>query len=217
MKKYFYILIALIFVLSVIFFIDFPYRLYVIIALSLAIGFIQFLMKKAIRVREFIGQLLLRKKRNSVDVVFILLFVNLLVLGIPKAWKENDVAIAGVILFIGTLVADRINRKEKSVDIAVNGQELLINEFWIRKLNIDDLTAINFNASSDSFTISFSGKSEIKLNKNNFDYDDLIKLFSYLLQHRKQNVIVSESLRGDLINNLSVGASYRNSKSFSVI
>ncbi|MBL0136727.1 MAG: hypothetical protein IPP79_23485 [Chitinophagaceae bacterium] len=217
MKKYFYILIALILVLSVIFFIDFPYRLYVIIALSLAIGFIQFLMKKAIRDREFIGQLLIRKRRNSVDFVFILLIANLLILGIRKGWKENDVAIAGVILFIGTLVADRINRKEKSVYIAVNGQELLINEFRIRKLNIEDLTSINFNASSDSFTISFSGKSEIKLNKNNFDYDDLIKLFSYLLQHRKQNVIVSESLRGDLINNLSVGASYRNSKSFSVI
>lgn len=199
------------------FFIDFPYRLYVLIALSIAIGINQFFLKKAIRDRQFIGQVLIRKKRNSVDFVFILLIVNLLILGIPKAWKENDVAIAGVILFIGTLVADRINRKEKSVDIAVNGQELLINEFWIRKLNIDDLTAINFNASSDSFTISFSGKSEIKLNKNNFDYDDLIKLFSYLLQHRKQNVIVSESLRGDLINNLSVGASYRNSKSFSVI
>lgn len=217
MKKYFYILILLILMLSVMFFIDFPYRLYVLIALSIAIGINQFFLKKAIRDRQFIGQVLIRKKRNSVDFVFILLIVNLLILGIPKAWKENDVAIAGVILFIGTLVADRINRKEKSVDIAVNGQELLINEFWIRKLNIDDLTAINFNASSDSFTISFSGKSEIKLNKNNFDYDDLIKLFSYLLQHRKQNVIVSESLRGDLINNLSVGASYRNSKSFSVI
>jgi len=217
MKKYFYILIARILVLSVIFFIDFPYRLYVIIALSLAIGFIQFLMKKAIRDREFIGQLLIRKRRNSVDFVFILLIANLLTFGIQKAWKENDFAIAGLIIFIGTLVADRINRKEKSVYIAVNGQELLINEFWIRKLNIDDLTKIDFNASSDSFTISFSGKSEIKLNKNNFDYDDLIKLFSYLLQHRKQNVIVSESLRGDLINNLSVGASYRNSKSFSVI
>lgn len=217
MKKYFYILIALILVLSVIFFIDFPYRLYVIIALSLAIGFIQFLMKKAIRDREFIGQLLVRKKRNSVDFVFILLFVNLLVLAIPSTWKNNYGVIAVVILFIGTLVADSINRKEKSVYIAVNGQELLINEFRIRKLNIEDLTSINYNASSDYFTISFSDKSEIKLSKNSFDYDDLIKLFSYLLQHRKQNVIVSESLREDLINNISVDASDRNSKSFSVI
>lgn len=217
MKKYFYILIVLFLMLSVMFFTDFPYRLYVIIALSIAIGISQFLLKKAIREREFVGQILIRKKRNSVDFMSIILILNLLILGIPTTWKENDFAIAGVILFIGTLVADRINRKEKSVYIAVNGQVLLINEFWKRKLNIEDLTAINYNASSDSFTISFSSKSEIKLNKNNFDYDDLIKLFNYLLQHRKQNVIVGESLREDLINNISVDASARNSESFSVI
>lgn len=180
------------------FFIDFPYRLFVIITLSLAIGINQYLLKKTIRDREFIGQLLIRKKRNSVDFVFILLFANLLILGIRKSLKENDVAIAGAILLIGTLVADRINRKEKSVYIVVNGQELLINEFRIRKLNIDDLTAINYSASSDSFAILFNGKPVIKLNKSNFEYDELIELFSYLLQHRKQNVTVSESLRDDL-------------------
>jgi len=125
MKKHFYILIALILILSAMFIADFLYRSYVIIALSFAIGFIQFLMKKAIRVREFIGQLLIRKKRNSVDFVFILLFVNLLVLAIPSTWKDNYGVIAVVILFIGTLVGDRINRKEKSIYLAVNGQDIL--------------------------------------------------------------------------------------------
>lgn len=196
--RYVYITIILFIVMLVINFTNIPYRLFILIALAITIAVNQIYLVRSTIKRRLSGQLTIRKQKQNIGFssVSLVLFWTLFAI----AGQEDDIYVALLfwVLLLADMISNRIYKKEKPISIVVNNNELLINDVRIIKRNIESITKINLSGLTDNITFSFSDKSPITIDLGNYNYDDIKTLVSYLAEHSKQNITISENLKRDI-------------------
>jgi hypothetical protein len=175
-----------------------PFRLSILIVLAIAISINQIFLTRSIFKRNLVGQIIIHAQKKSLSFTSILLAIVWTIFAISG--QKNDIFIAFLFwtFVIGDLVSKKIYKKEKPIYFVVNNGQLIINDIWLLKRDIATLTKISLNGLTDNITLSFAEKSNLKFNRNNFDYEDVKMLVNFLKMHSKQSVTISENLKIDI-------------------
>ena len=197
--KYLVTLLGLAALMLIVFFVDIPFKSAILAGLIVLILGVQVAWQYSVTTRTFTGEVVVRKQQRSISLSSVLLAVFWSFLAYVGK-SESDVYLAAFMwaFVIADVISYFVYRQKKPIALAIQGDELKINDLWVIERNLTDLTQVNLNEKKNTLELSFKDKPRSKIKISEYDEIDVYFFAEYLIQTAKRPLDVSENLKRKL-------------------
>ena len=200
--KYFITLILLIIILTYGQVMETEFPLFVNISLIVLIFLISFLEKYSIVNKNFESDFRIRSQRKKIGGFLLVIATFWTTIIFLNENYKNLIFI--VLIFwsdpITEFIMNFVYKVKKPYTLFIKDNELILNNRWTQKRNLNELTQIQFDRFSKNLKLDFKSKSEISIKTSEYNDDDIQKLLEILIEKSENNVFVPNNYEPNIKN-----------------
>ena len=148
--------------------------------------------------------------KRMVTVISAQVAFLVLVIFISKQMDKGLLFFLIPIVIISSIIQYIIVKGKKIPSFFIEGNHLFVNDFNLRKYNLQDLQSIKLNGFTEVYTAEFNGKKKIKLNQDLFNEEAFNDFLAAMFNKSGHQVPLSENISGRWMMEFIAAAIYTN-------
>ncbi|WP_040288752.1 hypothetical protein, partial [Bizionia argentinensis] len=193
--KYFITFLLLITILTYGQVMDTDFPLFVNISLIVLIFLISFLEKYSIVNKNFESDFRIRSQRKKV-VGFLLVIATFWTTLIFLNENYKNLIFIVFIFWsdpITEFIMNFVYKMKKPYTLFIKDNELILNNRWTQKRNLNELTQIQFDRFSKNLKLDFKSKSTVTIKTVEYNVEDIEKLLEIMIEKSENNVFIPQN------------------------
>jgi hypothetical protein len=137
--------------------------------------------------------------KDLIYVVLFTVFLYALASFLFKIFTQKYLLIYFSIGILSSIIQYLIIRGKNTPALLINGNDLLVNDLFVKTYNLEELTYLGFDGFVDIYIATFANNKRIKIRQDDYRKKDLNNFFTVMLSKSNSNVEISNSIKDEIM------------------